>query len=92
MVRGDELSLEKIWPDDAATSRAVAAAANALAQDTVMRGKEAYREIGEKLPEFTLLDQTGQAVAGSRFRGKQVVLNFIYTRAVRLRPCAPRPL
>jgi protein SCO1/2 len=78
--RGDELSLEKIWPDDAATARAVAAAANALAQDTTMRGKEAYREIGEKLPEFTLLDQTGQTVAGSRFRGKQVVLNFIYTR------------
>lgn len=78
--RGDELSLEKIWPDDAATARAVAAAAAALVQDTTMRGKEAYREIGEKLPEFTLLDQTGQAVAGSRFRGKQVVLNFIYSR------------
>ena len=78
--RGDEFSLEKIWPDDATTSRAVAAAANALAQDTTMRGKEAYREIGETLPEFTLLDQTGRTVSGSRFRGKQVVLNFIFTR------------
>jgi protein SCO1/2 len=27
-----------------------------------------------------LLDQEGRAVAGSRFRGKQVVLNFIFTR------------
>ena len=45
-----------------------------------MRGKEAYREIGETLPTFTLLDQTGQAVAASRFRGKKVVLNFIFTR------------
>ena len=78
--RGDDLSLEKIWPDDAVTTRAVAAATNALAQDTVMRGKGAYREIGETMPEFTLLDQTGKAVAGSRFRGKQIVLNFIYTR------------
>ena len=78
--RGDEFSLEKIWPDDAATSRAVAAAANALAQDTTMRGKEAYREIGENLPEFTLLDQAGRAVPASRLRGKQVVLNFIFTR------------
>ena len=77
---GDDLSLEKIWPDDAITTGAVAAATNALAQDTVMRGKGAYREIGETLPEFTLLDQTGKAVAGSRFRGKQIVLNFIYTR------------
>lgn len=78
--RSDGFYLEKIWPDDATTARAVAAAANALAQDTTMRGKEAYREIGETLPEFTLLDQEGKAVAASRFRGKQVVLNFIFTR------------
>ena len=74
------LFLENIWPDDAATQRALDAAAKALAQDTAMRGKEAYREIGETLPEFTLLDQEGRAVSGSRFRGKQIVLNFIYTR------------
>ncbi len=78
--RGDDYHLEKIWPDDAATQRALEAAAKALAQDTTMRGKEAYREVGENLPEFTLLDQEGRAVAGSRFRGKQVVLNFIFTR------------
>jgi protein SCO1/2 len=78
--RPDAFYLEKIWPDDAATQRALDAAAKALAQDTTMRGKEAYREIGENLPEFTLLDQEGRAVAGSRFRGKQIVLNFIFTR------------
>jgi protein SCO1/2 len=78
--RGDEFSLEKIWPDDAPTTRAIAAAANALVQDTAMRGKEAYREIGETIPDFTLLDQEGRAVSPSRFRGKQVVLNFIFTR------------
>lgn len=78
--RSDGFYLEKIWPDDAATQRALDAAAKALAQDTTMRGKEAYREIGEPLPEFTLLDQEGRAVAGSRFRGRQIVLNFIFTR------------
>ncbi len=80
VVRDNGLYLEKIWPDDAATQRALDAAAKALAQDTAMRGKEAYREIGENLPEFTLLDQEGRAVAGSRFRGKQIVLNFIFSR------------
>src|SRR3954469_18304333 len=80
VVRGDELSLEKIWPDDAVTTHAVTAAANALVQDTAMRGKEAYREIGEAIPDFTLLDQDGRTVSASRFRGKQVVLNFIFTR------------
>ena len=78
--RSDGFYLEKIWPDDAATQRALEAAAKALAQDTAMRGKEAYREIGESLPEFTLLDQEGRAVAGNRFRGRQIVLNFIFTR------------
>ena len=62
------------------TKSALDAAANALAQDTAMRGKEAYREIGEAIPEFTLLDQDGRTVAASRFRGKRVVLNFIFTR------------
>jgi protein SCO1/2 len=80
VVRGDDFYLEKIWPDDAVTTRAVAAATNALAQDTARRGKEAYREIGETLPEFTLLDQDGRTVSPSRFRGKRVVLNFIFTR------------
>jgi protein SCO1/2 len=78
--RGSEFSLEKIWPDDAATARALAASTNALVQDTAMRGKEAYREVGESLPEFTLLDQNGRAVSPGRFRGRQVVLNFIFTR------------
>ncbi len=77
---GDELSLERIWPDDTVTRSTIAAAANALAQDTAMRGKEAYREIGEHLPNFTLLDQEGKTVAAGRFRGKKVVLNFIFTR------------
>jgi protein SCO1/2 len=80
VLRDNQMFLEKIWPDDAATQRALDAAAKALAQDTVMRGRESYREIGENLPEFTLLDQEGRAVSGSRFRGKQVVLNFIFTR------------
>jgi protein SCO1/2 len=78
--RGEELWLEKIWPDDAVTTSVLDAATKALVQDTAMRGKEAYREIGEAMPTFTLLDQEGRTVAASRFRGKKVVLNFIFTR------------
>lgn len=78
--RGDEFSLEKIWPDDTVTNTTLDAAAKALAQDTAIRGKEAYREVGENLPAFTLLDQAGCTVSASRFRGKRVVLNFIFTR------------
>jgi protein SCO1/2 len=80
VLRDNKLYLEKIWPDDAQTNRQLEAAAGALAQDTTVRGKEAYREIGETLPDFTLLDQEGRPVSINRFRGKQVMLNFIFTR------------
>ena len=78
--REGDYFLEKIWPDDTVTVSTLDAAAKALAQDTAIRGKAAYREIGENLPSFTLLDQEGHTVAANRFRGKRVVLNFIFTR------------
>lgn len=78
--RGGDYFLEKIWPDDTVTVSTLDAATRALAQDTTLRGNGAYREIGESLPAFTLLDQEGRAVPASRFRGKRVVLNFIFTR------------
>ncbi len=76
----DEYSLEKIWPDDSVTIRALDAGAKALAQDTATRGKGVYREVGEDAPNFTLLDQEGRTVAANRFRGKKVMMNFIFTR------------
>lgn len=78
--RGGDFLLEQVWPDDAATNRAIGAGAAALKQDTVIRGAKAYREVGETVPDFTLLDQSGSVVQINRFRGKQVVLNFIYSR------------
>jgi protein SCO1/2 len=35
--------------------------------------------IGERVPDFTLTDQTGQRVSLSRFAGKVVAVTFIYT-------------
>lgn len=78
--RAGEYHLEKIWPDDTQVVRELEAGAKALAQDTAMRGKGVYREVGESTPDFTLLDQEGRTVTAARFRGKKVVLNFIFTR------------
>ncbi len=72
--------LEKIWRVDPASDAAVTAASAALRQDTTIRGKRAYREVGENLPGFALYDQTGRVVSADRFRGKKVMINFIYTR------------
>ena len=78
--RETDFFLEGVWPDDPEVNRSVAAGAAALKQDTVIRGAKAYREVGETVPDFTLLDQAGRVVQSNRFRGKQVVLNFIFTR------------
>ena len=72
--------LEKIWPADKAATDTVAAGANLLRQDTHNRGREAYREIGETIPNFALFDQEGRVVQSARFHGKQLMLNFIYSR------------
>lgn len=75
-----DFRLEKIWPADQAVVAAVSAGATVLRQDTFTRGKNAYREIGEAVPDFTLYDQEGRVVQGARFRGKMVMMNFIFTR------------
>ena len=77
---GDDFHLEKIWPDDRVSVASIAAAANALRQDTSIRGTTAYREVGETIPDFALYDQDGRVVPAGRFRGRQIMLNFIYTR------------
>lgn len=77
---GAEPRLERIWPNEAADQAAIVAGQRSLREDTHDRGDQAYREVGEGMPEFTLYDQNGRVVPSGRFRGKQIMLNFIYTR------------
>ncbi len=80
VARGGVARLEKIWPDDKVSLDAVDAGARMLRQDTLEKGNAVYREIGDKVPDFVLYDQEGRVVDSARFRGKQVMLNFIYSR------------
>ena len=82
-----ELSLERIWPDDQLAKSRIEAAQKDLHQDTTIRGKGAYREIGESMPNFTLYDQDGKVVDAASFHGKRVLLNFIYTHCPDPRMC-----
>jgi protein SCO1/2 len=84
---GGDFRLEKIWPDDKVSADTIAASALQLRQDTHTRGKSAYREIGETVPDFALYDQSGQVVQSARFRGKQIMLNFIFTRCPDAKMC-----
>jgi protein SCO1/2 len=81
MVQTDDgFALRTIWPSDQEKDGIIDAAGAALRQDTVIRGRGAFREVGENLPDFALYDQTGNVVKVERFLGKQIVLNFIFTR------------
>ena len=84
---GGDFRLEKIWPDDKVSADTIAASALQLRQDTHARGKSAYREIGETVPDFALFDQSGRVVQSERFRGKQILLNFIFTRCPDAKMC-----
>lgn len=79
-VKDGDFRLERIWPADKATADAVQAGALQLRQDTHTRGKNTYREVGEAVPGFALYDQEGRVVDSARWRGKQIMLNFIFTR------------
>jgi len=82
-----DFRLEKIWSADPSEQGRVDAAAKTLTQETVALGRGAYREIGERAPNFTLYDQDGRVVDAQRFRGKQVMINFIFTRCKVARMC-----
>jgi protein SCO1 len=75
-----QFRLDHIWRIDDVDASRVNAAAASLRQDTTIRGNNAYRAVGENLPTFALYDQTGAVVDATRFRGKKILLNFIYTR------------
>lgn len=75
-----DFRLEKIWPAEKSVVDAVSAGALKLRQDTFTRGKNAYREVGETIPDFALYDQEGRVTDSGRFRGKMVMMNFIFTR------------
>jgi protein SCO1 len=75
-----EFRLEGIRVLEAAKDAAVEGAAKRLQEETLIMGKRAFREIGEVAPEFALYNQAGEVVRFDKFRGKRVVLNFIFTR------------
>lgn len=46
----------------------------------VGQAKSATIQVGEPVPDFTLVDQSGKNVSLSQFKGKGVVISFLYTR------------
>jgi protein SCO1/2 len=78
--KSGDARLESIWPDDKVSLDTIGEGARRLREDTFEKGRGAYREVGDTVPDFVLYDQDGRVVDSARFRGRQVMLNFIYSR------------
>lgn len=79
--------LETIWPDDPKVKAQMLAMNARLRRDTVIRGRQVFRSIGEQLPPFALYNQYGELVKSSDLLGKTCVINFIFTRCMNPRMC-----
>lgn len=72
--------LTSIWPDDPQHRLRFQSSNRMLRRDTLSRGDDPTRTIGDYLPPFALYDQNGNMLTSDFFNGKLTVLNFIFTR------------
>ena len=82
---GDEVGFELVVTDDdswiASIQRLSEARPTAATDASQAAERESQRvQSGEIVPDFALVDQNGQRVRLADFRGKVVLLTFIYTR------------
>lgn len=81
------LSLSSIWPDDPSYRIRFENVNRMLRRDTLSRGDDPIRTMGEYLPPFALFDQDGDLLTTDFFDGKSTVLNFIFTRCSMAEMC-----
>lgn len=77
-VTDDDSWISRIEPEPAA-SLVGNPAVSPVAETAQVRDLERI-QVGEPMPDFSLVNQEGQPVRLSDFRGRAVVLTFIYTR------------
>lgn len=75
-----QLVLQDIRILDSAKDAMVAESAHSLRQRMLSRVNNPSLREGEQAPNFALYNQDGEIISLDRFRGKRVVLNFIFTR------------
>lgn len=77
---GETLKLMQIFPASNQEESRMYVMNQKLRNDTVDRGQQAFREVGEFLPYFALFDQDGQIMDHDSCTGKFTVFTFIFTR------------
>lgn len=80
MEHSGAVYLDRVWRVDRMSQGILDRTGRQLMEDTIVRGSRSFREVGEVIPAFALYDQTGTVVQVNRYRGRNLVINFIYTR------------
>jgi protein SCO1/2 len=79
--------LDNIWPADPLLVATADTATKAMHRDYVEMGRKSIRDVGDSLPSFALFNQNGELVRPTAFRGRRVVINFIFTRCANPNMC-----
>jgi len=78
---GDEIGFELVVTKDDSWIASIQRLAEAQQTAVADNGQETqHLQVGERVPDFTLTNQNGRAVHLTDFRGKAVLLTFVYTR------------
>ena len=82
LVKTDQggLWLKTIFPADRDVIDTVTKHQRILRRNTITRGDQLFRDVGEYLPTFALFNQSGKLITPNSLKGKIIVLNFIFTR------------
>ncbi|MGF1531381.1 MAG: SCO family protein [Puniceicoccaceae bacterium] len=85
--RGERPHLESVWPIGQADLARLQQSNKDLARMAATMSAHQVVMEGDLVPEFALVDHAGKAFAISDFRGRQLVMNFIFTRCGDVRMC-----
>ena len=78
---GDDYFLEFIWPNDSDDLKTMALINRDLTRPRIGQPKNKLLKIGDELPRFAMYNQMAQLITPDDWKGKLVVLNFIFTRS-----------
>lgn len=80
-------ALYAIWPNDPAEREVERTVNRHLHEETVAAGRQAFRSVGDDIPDFALYDQSGMLTRKETFADKNIVVNFIFTRCQKPTMC-----
>lgn len=79
-------------PGSARSATETTAAPTTLGLDQNVALRQSQAAVGKQVSDFTLLDRNGQAVRLSQYRGKPLLVSFIYTGCFEVCPLTTRSL